>query len=413
VVEISISGRRLCPLVLIPECVLDLIPHWKVVQGKEQQHLPDNVWPEVLRSSASLHERSDRTARRSVEYQEEPVFLFAFRFCTMTPVMRTDFKQKSEARTAVWDVLENEDVARFPFPPHGRIPNFEGARRAAERLFQAPLLAGAQRIKVNPDAPQWHVRIEALRRGVTVYVPSPRLRGGFKRLVPDTIPADEVASAASLSNMDQWAEAVGLDALSSLDAIVTGSVAVTRDGRRCGKGEGYSDLEYAILRELGHAPAPVATTVHPLQIVGSFPTDRHDVLLSLVVTPDDLVSVDDPPAPPDGVDWETLSDEDLDAMPILQELQQRNEASSRKSAHSARTSSLLTGEPLDRVGTAEFCGERAPMKDEQGGRHAIHVERSSDAGRSENPSLYAARVPRRLAGDWESSRSGRPGAPIR
>jgi len=36
-----------------------------------------------------------------------------------------------------------------------------------------------------------------------------------------------------------------------LDAIVCGSVAVTRDGRRCGKGEGYSDLEFAILRELG------------------------------------------------------------------------------------------------------------------------------------------------------------------
>jgi len=44
-----------------------------------------------------------------------------------------------------------------------------------------------------------------------------------------------------------------------LDAIVCGSVAVTRDGRRCGKGEGYSDLEFAILRELGHPPVPVAT----------------------------------------------------------------------------------------------------------------------------------------------------------
>jgi hypothetical protein len=51
-----------------------------------------------------------------------------------------------------------------------------------------------------------------------------------------------------------------------LDAIVCGSVAVTRDGRRCGKGEGYSDLEFAIRRELGHPAVPVATTVHDLQI---------------------------------------------------------------------------------------------------------------------------------------------------
>lgn len=237
--------------------------------------------------------------------------------------MQTSFENKSAARTAVWDALENEGVARFPFPPHGRIPNFEDARQAAERLFETPPLAGAAHIKVNPDAPQRHVRIEALQRGCVVYVPTPRLRGGFKRLDPRTIPDDEHSAAASLSNMDQWAEPVSLDDLPALDAIVTGSVAVTRDGRRCGKGEGYSDLEYAILRELGHAPVPVATTVHPLQIVDTVPTDRHDLPLSLIVTPESTITVDDPPAPPSGIDWAALSEEDLDDMPVLRTLRQR------------------------------------------------------------------------------------------
>jgi len=50
-----------------------------------------------------------------------------------------------------------------------------------------------------------------------------------------------------------------------LDAIVCGSVAVRRDGRRCGKGEGYSDLEFAILRELGQPPVPVATSRRALR----------------------------------------------------------------------------------------------------------------------------------------------------
>jgi 5-formyltetrahydrofolate cyclo-ligase len=234
--------------------------------------------------------------------------------------MPASFERKSEARTAVWDALEDEGVARFPFPPHGRIPNFEGAERAAERLFRTPPLAEADRIKVNPDAPQRYVRIEALRRGCTVYVPTPRLRGGFKRLDPASIPGDEVASAASLSNMDQWAEGVALDALPPLDAIVTGAVAVTRDGRRCGKGEGYSDLEYALFRELGHPPSLVATTVHPIQVVESVPSDPHDLPLSLVVTPEQTVSVDDPPPAPDGIDWAALSQEDLDEMPILRDL---------------------------------------------------------------------------------------------
>jgi 5-formyltetrahydrofolate cyclo-ligase len=237
--------------------------------------------------------------------------------------MRTEFAQKASARTAVWDALEDEGAARFPFPPHGRIPNFDGAETAARRLLRTPPLADAEQIKVNPDAPQRYVRIEALRRGCTLYVPTPRLRGGFKRLDPTAIPDDEIASAASLSNMDQWAEPVALDDLPPLDAIVTGSVAVTRTGRRCGKGEGYSDLEYAILLELGHDPVPVATTVHPLQVVDALPTDPHDLPLSLVVTPDETIRVDDPPSGPTGIDWAALSDEDLDEMPVLRTVKER------------------------------------------------------------------------------------------
>jgi len=237
--------------------------------------------------------------------------------------MRRRFGHKAEARDTIWNAMDDRGVARFPFPPHGRIPNFEGAKEAAARLFAAPLLEDATRLKVNPDAPQRYVRIEALRRGCTVYVPTPRLRGGFKRLDPETIPDDDISSAASLSKMDQWAEPVDLDDLPSLDVIITGSVAVTRDGRRCGKGEGYSDLEYAILRELGHATVPVATTVHPLQIVDELPADPHDLSLSLVVTPDEAVSIDESRPAPDGIDWSVLSDEQIESMPILQTLRSR------------------------------------------------------------------------------------------
>jgi 5-formyltetrahydrofolate cyclo-ligase len=123
--------------------------------------------------------------------------------------------------------------------------------------------------------------------------------------------------------MDAYAEPVDLGDLPQLDAIVTGSVAVTRDGRRCGKGEGFSDLEFAILRELGHDPVPVATTVHPIQLVDDFPTGAHDLPLSLLVTPDETIPVDDPPPPPSGIDWDALSDEDLDEMPVLRELGNR------------------------------------------------------------------------------------------
>jgi 5-formyltetrahydrofolate cyclo-ligase len=234
--------------------------------------------------------------------------------------MRRSFDDKQEARQAVWDRLQSEKLARFPFPPHGRIPNFKGAEQAALRLFQIEPFRSARRIKVNPDAPQRHVRIEALRRGITVFVPTPRLRAGFRKLDPDKIPPDEIEAAASLSRGARFAGEIALEDLPQLDAIVAGSVAVTRDGRRCGKGEGYSDLEYAILRELGHAPVPVATTVHPVQIVESLPSDPNDLPLALIVTPDAVIEVEKPPPAPSGIDWQRLDDADLQAMPVLADL---------------------------------------------------------------------------------------------
>jgi hypothetical protein len=102
--------------------------------------------------------------------------------------------------------------------------------------------------------------------------------------------------------------------------IRRGSVAVTRDGRRCGKGEGYSDLEFAILRELGHPPVPVATTVHDLQVVDSVPRDPTDQPLSVIATPTHAIRIKRPSAAPTGIDWTRLSAEDLEEMPILAEL---------------------------------------------------------------------------------------------
>ena len=93
--------------------------------------------------------------------------------------MARDFADKSAARQRVWDTLSAEGVARFPFPPHGRIPNFAGAEMAVVRLLDIEQWKSATAIKVNPDSPQRPLRAEALRRGITVFVPAPRLRGGI------------------------------------------------------------------------------------------------------------------------------------------------------------------------------------------------------------------------------------------
>jgi hypothetical protein len=123
----------------------------------------------------------------------------------------------------------------------------------------------------------------------------PRLRDErcFYELDPAEI--DDIEAAPAISNVADHARQVGPEAVGSVDLVVSGSVAVTEDGTRIGKGEGYSDLEYAVLRELGlvDGTTPVVTTVHELQIVGgsegvvdtTVPVDDHDVPMDWVVTP--------------------------------------------------------------------------------------------------------------------------------
>jgi 5-formyltetrahydrofolate cyclo-ligase len=230
------------------------------------------------------------------------------------------YANKAAARKAAWDALVEAKAARFPFPIHGRIPNFDGAKEAAERLMAHRIFQRVRVIKVNPDSPQRWVRMFALERNITVITPTPRLKGAFRKLDPAKIPKEHYEEAATLKRGGKWGEDLTLDALPKVDLVVVGSVAVTRDGSRLGKGHGYADLEYAILRELGNQAVPVVTTVHPLQLLGGFPTEDHDLPVSLIATPDAVIEVAHPPPPPKGIDWDLLPAEALTEMPVLADL---------------------------------------------------------------------------------------------
>jgi 5-formyltetrahydrofolate cyclo-ligase len=230
------------------------------------------------------------------------------------------YSDKAKARKAVWDALTKRRVARFPFPVRGRIPNFKGAEEAAARLLDHPIFRGVKVIKVNPDSPQRWVRQLALERGITVITPTPRLKGAFRKLDPRKIPLEHYDDAATLKHGGKWGEDLALDELPKIDLVVMGSVAVTRDGRRLGKGHGYADLEYAILRELGNPAVPVVTTVHALQVLDDFPTERHDLPVSLIATPEEVIEVKRPPSPPEGIEWELLPAKAMEEMPVLAEL---------------------------------------------------------------------------------------------
>jgi 5-formyltetrahydrofolate cyclo-ligase len=230
---------------------------------------------------------------------------------------------KQALRERTWDALEDSGEARFPFPPHGRIPNFEGADPAAERLTETAEWASADAIKANPDAPQRPVRRRALETGKTLYMAVPRLHDAqcFLRLDPATI--DDVDHATTIGGSSELGEPVGPDALEPIDLIVSGSVAVTERGDRVGKGEGYSDLEFAILREfdLVDDETTVATTVNELQLVeDAIETTPQDVPLDLVVTPERTIRTGGADAKPSGIAWNLLDADRIDQIPVLSAL---------------------------------------------------------------------------------------------
>jgi 5-formyltetrahydrofolate cyclo-ligase len=101
--------------------------------------------------------------------------------------------------------------------------------------------------------------------------------------------------------------------------IVCGSVAVSRNGARLGKGAGYSDIEVALLREAGliGADTTIVTTVHPLQLVeDDLPETDHDFSVDLIVTPHKVI-VCGPPHRPAGLVWNDLPSEKIEAIPVL------------------------------------------------------------------------------------------------
>jgi 5-formyltetrahydrofolate cyclo-ligase len=230
---------------------------------------------------------------------------------------------KDNIRRVGWERLQESGAARFP-GAWGRIPNFVGAETAAARLRDLEIWQRARVIKCNPDAPQLPVRRAALEDGKTVYMATPRLRSEqcFVELDPARLDV-RPREAASIKGALQYGQAIAPSSLPEIDLVVCGSVAVSADGSRIGKGGGYSDLEYALATELGKITrdTPVVTTVHQSQLWPKpLPMREHDVPLDYVVTPDEAIACRGPYKRPGGIYWDMLPRERIRKIPPLERL---------------------------------------------------------------------------------------------
>jgi len=238
-------------------------------------------------------------------------------------------QNKDAVRGEVWDLLDTGGHAMGPTWSH--IPNFIGADQAAWHLAQTEEWKRAKTVKCNPDPPQIPLRLRALYEGKMLYAPVPYLTREFPylRIDPKKLIEKGVSFelAATSEGYMMHGERIGFEEVEPLDFCIVGSVAVSREGGRTGKGAGFADLETGIFRELGTIgpETPMATTIHSSQLVPDSKVFMmaHDSPLDFVATEKELIVTGNTSPRPKGVAWDFVQDDQFDTIPFLRDLRDR------------------------------------------------------------------------------------------
>lgn len=281
----------------------------------------------------------------AVESEEQRLKLDAEARNAMTAVAESAAQETSDdqapgawkwaIRQRVWDLLESKNLAQLPRPVHHRIPNFVGAGAAAAKLASLPAFQTARCVKVNPDTPQKQVRFLTLNGNKVLMTPQPRLRTGFFSILESSsIPY--IPDACTSAGVAKFGKPVRLDDKLEVDMIVIGSVAVDpKTGARLGKGEGFAELEYGILRWMGAIDDStlVVTTVHDQQLEDDIPVEKllvHDVPVDIICTPTQIIHTNTRIPKPQGIYWDKLSRQKLEQIRVLRDLKKRIEKETGK-----------------------------------------------------------------------------------
>ncbi|KAF7812605.1 5-formyltetrahydrofolate cyclo-ligase-like protein [Senna tora] len=122
-------------------------------------------------------------------------------------------------------------------------------------------------------------RIDNKTDGKKLLTPQPRLRTGFFSILEShMLTTGTIKEACTSVGVAKHGKPIGLEEKLKVDLIVIGSVAVDpTTGARLGKGEGFAELEYGMLRYMGAIDdsTPVVTSGKPFTL-------DHDIFRDII-----------------------------------------------------------------------------------------------------------------------------------
>lgn len=200
--------------------------------------------------------------------------------------------------------------------------------KAAENLRRIPPYAGARTVMVSLHPALRQVCLNLLNDQKRVVLPTPGLQKGFVLLDPAVIPPRKRLPAIQMKLKDPSPAKLPYHKPlpEPVDMIVTESLAVTRDGKRMGSGEGFLDLQAAILHALGWTSPElrVVSIVQDDQLVESLPTEDTDVAVHWIVTPRQVLEAFRGAFSSSGILWEKLENKAVRRNDALYHLYRRS-----------------------------------------------------------------------------------------
>jgi 5-formyltetrahydrofolate cyclo-ligase len=214
------------------------------------------------------------------------------------------------------------------------IPDYAGSELIPAAVQALPFYRGTGPVFVTPDNNLQSLRAALFREGRPLLMTTYGIFRGFLFFPAGSVPDGSIEYAASLDGAERFGRSYDLGlvrSLGSLDFLVTGASAVNRDGIRFGKGHGYFDVEWALLRDIGSVQeeSPVVACVHDVQYVDDELDARDtDTLVDWVVTPTRSIRIERRKPKPGGIRWDLLDPKLLATIPPLQQLRAERDAPS-------------------------------------------------------------------------------------